>query len=91
MKCENNILKDWFSIRVPEIVDHLKSWSDKGVHVRALHQWPGVKNISDILTLGKAVAQDLGPGSEWQCAPVELLMPRHEWLASRAFKRSLPD
>ena len=91
VKCYKNILKDWFTNKVAEILDHIKSRKLKGIFVSPLYNWLGERNISDILTKGKAVASDLGPGSEWQCRPAFLSRNRDKWLASRAFKRKLPD
>ena len=61
VECDENILKDWFANRVTETLDHIESWKVKGIFVSPLHHWLGKRNISDILTKGKAVACDCGP------------------------------
>ena len=69
----------------------MKSWERKEVEVEKIHHWPGLSNVADLATKGKASLDDIGPGSSWQRGPTEASFPRGSWPASREFRRSLPD
>jgi hypothetical protein len=90
VECEDGVLQTWFANRVAEILDHMASWEAAGVTVDPLHHWPGLRNIADIATKGKAELQDVSPSSEWQRGPWESRRPRSDWPATREFRRELP-
>ena len=91
MEAQDKVLEIWFANRVAEIQDHLDSWKRKGIEVEAIHHWPGLGNIADLATKGKATVNDIGPGSSWQCGPRETSYPRESWPASRSFRKILPE
>ena len=90
VESEDGVLETWFSNRVAEVLGHMEAWSQLGIQVDPLMHWPGLRNIADIGTKGKATLADLGPSSEWLNGPRELSQPRETWPASREFRRSVP-
>ena len=42
------------------------------IEVNPIYHWPGLRNIADIATKGKATMEDVLPGSKWQEGPWEL-------------------
>ena len=91
VEAEDKVLQAWFTNRVAEITDHLDDWAWKEIFVEPIHHWPGLTNVADLATKGKATIADIGEGSTWQSRSKELSYPRTQWPASRDFKRSLPD
>jgi len=87
----DGVLKPWFGNRVHEFLENKRLWEASGVVVDELHHWPGLRNIADLATKGKAEVSDVAYGSEWQDGPVECRKPRETWPATRDFKRQLPD
>ena len=87
----DGVLKPWFGNRVHEFHENRRLWEASGVKVDDLHHWPGLRNIADLATKGKAEVSDVAKGSEWQDGPVECRKPRETWPATRDFKRQLPD
>ena len=90
VECEDDVLKSWFANRVAEVLGHMEAWTKLGVKVDPLQHWPGIRNIADIATKGKASLSDVGPGSEWQDGPWEISCPRESWPSSREFRNDLP-
>ena len=91
VECEEGVLQVWFSNRVAEIVETMDSWGKLGIEVDPLMHWPGLRNVADIGTKGKAVLADIDEESEWQNGPREASFPRNEWPASREFRREVPE
>ena len=91
IETQDRVLQAWFANRVAEIVNHMKSWERKKVEVEKIHHWPGLSNVADLATKGKASLDNIGPGSSWQRGPTEASFPRESWPASREFWRELPD
>ena len=89
--CMDGQLDIWFGNRVAEVLDHMEAWRKMGIQVDELHHWPGLRNVADIATKGRAVLADIGPESEWQNGPWEARFPRSEWPATRDFKREVPQ
>ena len=89
--CMDGQLDIWFGNRVAEVLDHMEAWRKMGIEVDELHHWPGLRNVADIATKGRAVLADVGPDSEWQNGPWEARYPRSEWPATRNFKREVPQ
>ena len=56
VECEDGVLQVWFSNRVAEVLEHMEAWRKKGIVVDKLQHWPGLSNIADIGTKGKAGA-----------------------------------
>ena len=90
VEAKDRVLQVWFSNRVAEVNDHMDAWRRKGIEVEELHHWPGLSNVADLATKGKASLGDIGPGTSWQEGPQELQFKRARWPASREFKRTLP-
>ena len=74
-----------------EVDDHLQDWQRCGHKVEPVHHWPGISNIADLATKGKARVGDIGPGSTWQCGPKEASYGMETWPATRDFRRKLPE
>ena len=91
VECEQGVLQVWFSNRVAEIVETMDSWGKLGTEVDPLMHWPGLRNVADIGTKGKAVLADIDEESEWQNGPREASFPRSDWPASREFRREVPE
>ena len=91
VECEDDVLKSWFANRVAEVLGHMEAWAKLGIKVDPLQHWPGIRNIADIATKGKASLSDVGPGSEWQDGPWEISCPRESWPSSREFRNELPQ
>ena len=89
--CEEHRLNMWFGNRVAEVEEHMNGWKEQEITVDKLHHWPGVRNIADIATKGKAELKDVIGGSEWQEGPWEIRFPRANWPATRTFKRVVPE
>ena len=70
LEAQDCILEMWFTNRVAEVKDHLESWRRKGIQVYPVHHGPGVDNVADLGTKGKAASAEIGPGSQWQEGPV---------------------
>ena len=68
VECEDGLLQVWFSNRVAEVLEHMEAWGRKGIQVDKLQHWPGLSNIADIGTKGKAELTDIDEESEWQNA-----------------------
>ena len=56
-----------------------------------LYHWPGVSNVADLATKGRAGYYDVAEGSVWQEGPKETHYPVDEWPISREFVRAVPD
>ena len=91
LECEDKVLGQWFTNRVAEVDDHLRDWQRCGYKVEPVHHWPGISNIADLATKGKARVGDIGPGSTWQCGPKEASYGMETWPATRDFRRKLPE
>ena len=91
VKAEDKILQSWFTNQVEEIMDHIDNWSRKQIGVEAIHHWPGLTNIADLATKGKATVADIGENSTWQCGPKETSYLHDRWLAFCEFKRGLAE
>ena len=76
IETQDRVLQVWFANRVAEITDHMKSWERKQVEVEKIHHWPGLTNVADLATKGKARISDIGPRSSWQWGPIEVSFPR---------------
>ena len=66
IETQDRVLQVWFTNRVAEITDPMKSWERKKVEVKKIHHWPGLSNIADLATKGKASLDDIRPVSSWQ-------------------------
>ena len=89
--CQQHLLGTWFGNRVAEVIEHMRAWQEEGIEVDEIHHWPGLRNIADLGTKGKATLEEIGEDSEWQCGPKEVRFERDTWPASRAFKRQVPQ
>ena len=54
MEADDRLLDVWFTNRVAEVRDEMPAWQRKGIHINPLHHWPGLQNIADLATKGKA-------------------------------------
>merc|ERR1711867_396187 len=85
------VLDIWFYNRVAEVLDRMESWKRRNVKVHDLYHWPGVSNVADLATKGRAVHSDIKEGSVWQQGPKETHYPVEEWPISRDFVRAIPE
>ena len=69
------------------MLEHMEAWKAMEIQVDDLHHWPGLRNIADIATKGKATLGDVGPESEGQKGPIEAI---HTWPANRNVKKEFP-
>ena len=65
MKADDRFLDVWFTNRVAEVRDEMAVWQRSGIHVNPLHHWPGLQNIADLATKGKAALHDVTELSDW--------------------------
>merc|ERR1712082_307830 len=91
VEADNRVLDIWFSNRVAEVQDRMESWRRKNIKVNPLHHWPGESNVADLVTKGRAEAQDVIQGSAWQDGPQPTRYPVEEWPISRDFVREIPE
>ena len=91
VEADNRVLDVWFSNRVAEVQDRMESWRRKDMKVNDLYHWPGVSNVADLATKGRAVYCDVKEGSVWQQGPRETQYPVEEWPISRDFVRAIPE
>merc|ERR1711951_288074 len=91
VEADNRVLGIWFSNRVAEVQDRMESWRKKDIKVHDLYHWPGVSNIADLATKGRAVYKDVKEGSVWQQGPQETHYPVKEWPIRRDFVRTIPE
>ena len=68
LDCENKVLSPYFDSRVGEIKEHRNEWR-KYSKVNTVQHTPGSLNPADICTKGKAKADDIMFGSDWQLGP----------------------
>ena len=73
MEADDRILDIWFANRVAEVQDRMESWKRKGIKVNDLYHWPGVTNVADLATKGRAKNLDVAEGSVWQDGPIDSL------------------
>ena len=91
VEADNRVLDIWFSNRVAEVRDRMESWKRQGIKVNSLYHWPGESNVADLGTKGRAEAQDVIQGSDWQDGPVQTRYPVERWPISRDFVREIPE
>ena len=91
MECEDKVLGMWFGNQVAEIQDHMADWARQDIAVEPLHYWPGVDNIADLATKGKAAMKDIEARSAWQQGLAALRLQQDQWPANRDFMRKIPD
>ena len=58
MEANDRILDVWFTNRVDEVKDEMAAWQRSGIHVNPFHHWPGLQNMADLATKGKADLHD---------------------------------
>ena len=63
----------------------------QGITMEPHNYWPGVDNIADLATKGKATLRDIEAGSAWQQGPAALRLEQDQWPASRDFIMTIPD
>merc|ERR1711867_62877 len=85
------VLDIWFYNRVAEVQDRMESWKRRDVKVHDLYHWPGVSNVVDLATKGRAVQNDIKEGSVWQQGPQETHYPVEEWPIRKDFVRTIPE
>ena len=68
LDCENKVLSPYFDSRVGEIKEHRNEWR-KYSKVNTVQHTPGSLNPADICTKGKAKADDIMFGLDWQLGP----------------------
>ena len=91
MEADNRILDIWFANRVAEVQDRIESWKRKGIKVNDFYHWPGVTNVADLATKGRAKTLDVAEDSVWQNGPIETRYPVENWPINRDFVRAIPE
>ena len=91
VEADDRVLDIWFSNRVAEVQDRMESWKRKGIIVNDLYHWPGVSNVADLPTKGRAEGNDVVEGSEWQDGPVLTRYQVNQWPINRNFVRAIPE
>ena len=59
--------------------------------VNDLYHWPGVTNVADLATKGRAGYHDVAEGSVWQDGPKKTHYPVEDWPILRDFVRAVPE
>ena len=54
LEANDHLLDVWFTNRVAEVRDEMAAWQRSGIHINPLYHWPGLQNITDLATKGKA-------------------------------------
>ncbi len=91
VEADDRLLDVWFANRVAEVKDEMASWSKSGIIVHPLYHWPGIDNIADLATKGKANLEDITEDSSWQNGPARASFPQEDWPALRDFVRIIPE
>ena len=89
--CDTKTLTPYFDSRIGEILEHREEWA-KICTVHPIMHTPGILNIADICTKGKAKPEHIAPDSEWQLGPRYLRYDdKSAWPLSRTFSAKVPD
>merc|ERR1712082_385086 len=75
MEADDRILDIWFANIAAEVQDRMESWKRNGIKVNDLYRWPGVTNVADLATKGRAKNLDVAEGSVWQDGPIKTRYP----------------